>query len=182
MIRSVIPPAWRSLVSECAPERTHISRFDCLRRHRMILSERLVGERLPFVYLRGRNHHPLSKHLAPAGRIEKMRAGNGQRAPMCIRIGQLEHQPRPGQTEHDLPGALHARHPEHLRGACVVVPGANRVDDVVVTVAFPVTVAHEATIRLPAPGFSLAPGAVRRTFFSDVRRQVEAWRLDARQA
>ncbi len=124
--------------------RSRSSVLERLGRYRVILAERLVAERFPLVVLRGRHDHPLPEHFTPAGRIEEMCSWQGEGAHVGARIGQLEHHPRAGEAEHDLAGALHARHPEHLPGARVVVPGADRVDDVLV--AF-VRIQGAATLR-----------------------------------
>ena len=64
-----------------------------------------------------------------------MRAGYRERPAVRFRIGQLEHHAGAGEAEHDLPGPLHARHPEHPRRPRLLVPGADRVDDVVEALA-----------------------------------------------
>ena len=76
--------------------------------------------------------------LRPTGgtarRGRRGRTGAPRRWPWPARArrdGQLEHHPRAGEPEDDLPGALDARHAEHRRGAAVVVPRGDRVDDVV---------------------------------------------------
>jgi hypothetical protein len=62
---------------------------------------------------------------------------------MHVRIGQLEHHPRAREPEHELPGALHTRNPEHLPGPRVVVPGADRVDDVLVVLSWVKRLAYQ---------------------------------------
>lgn len=65
---------------------------------------------------------------------------------MDVWVGQLEHHPRAGEPEHDLAGALHARHPEHLPCTRVIVPGADRVDDVLVVCAHSVAIVHQESV------------------------------------
>ena len=128
----------------------------------MILTNALVGERLPLLDLLGWDDDPLPEALAAAGRIEEMRAGKSERPGTDLRVRELEHHPRAGEAEHDLAGALHARHREHLRGASLVVPGADRVDDVLEACPLLLAIVHVSTIRSPTPGFTLASGVSPR--------------------
>lgn len=128
------------------------------RRNVVILAECLVGECLPLAYLRRWHDDPLPEHLTAPGWVEEMRAGYGKGPSVRIGIRQLEHHPCPREAEHHLPGALHAWHAEHLRGARIVVPVADRIDDVLVGCA----IVHGRTIRL--------------------ERQASAWRSTKRES
>ena len=101
----------------------------------MILGDRLGRERLPLGRPLGRHDDPLAELLAAPGRVEEVRAGNGERARVRLGIGELEDHPRAREPEDDAARALHAGHPEHLRRTAVGVPRRDRVDDVVVSFA-----------------------------------------------